>query len=94
MTREEAQKLWPILKAYSMGKEIEIYSAEKDMWLPCPCPGFVENCRYRIKPAPAECWAVVNCEGRTVTTFDSDQRDVAERYAARNNCRVIRMVEA
>ena len=53
MTKEEAKHLSEVLKAYSEGKEIEIYD-RIDGWIPiCKEPCFVGNPMvYRIKPEP------------------------------------------
>ena len=66
MTREEAKKMLPLIKAYSEGKIIEWYSSNFDKW-----EEQGENCgfefspkTYRIKPEPKyrpfknaeECW--------------------------------------
>ena len=64
MTREEAGRFWPIIKAYSEGKDIEFKNCE-GVWLGIECPDF-SSCidDYRIKKEPAyrpfkdakECW--------------------------------------
>ena len=50
MTREQASKLWPIMKAYSEGKEVQYYDAGFDDWNPATCPSFDQFKLYRIKP--------------------------------------------
>lgn len=66
MTREEAKKLLPIIKAFSEGKEIEgIYKGIKSPWLKVEDIVFDGGTKYRIKPEPAyrpfmdaeECWS-------------------------------------
>lgn len=66
MTREEAKKLLPIIKAFSEGKEIEgIYKGIKSPWFKVEDMVFDGGTKYRIKPEPAyrpfkdaeECWA-------------------------------------
>ena len=65
MTREEAKKLLPIIKAFSEGKEIEgIYKGIKSPWFKVEDIVFDGGTKYRIKPEPAyrpfknaeECW--------------------------------------
>ena len=65
MTREEAKKLLPIIKAFSEGKEIEgIYKGIKSPWVKVEDIVFDGGTKYRIKPEPAyrpfkdaeECW--------------------------------------
>ena len=52
MTREEAGRFWPIIKAYSEGKYIEFKNCE-GVWLDIECPDF-SSCidDYRIKKEP------------------------------------------
>ena len=52
MTREEAGRFWPIIKAYSEGKQIELKNYE-GVWLDIECPDF-SSCidDYRIKKEP------------------------------------------
>lgn len=65
MTREEAKKVLPIIKAFSEGKEIEgIYKGIKSPWFKVENMVFDGGTDYRIKPEPtyrpfkdgAECW--------------------------------------
>ena len=64
MTREEAKRLWPIIRAYSEGKTIEYLIAE-GKWVKLEDPGFSYDASlYRVKPEPRyrpfqnveECW--------------------------------------
>lgn len=68
MTREEAKKLLPIIKAYAEGKSIEMKSNGKWIDVSKTIPGgfvFYLSYEYRIKPEPKyrpfknaeECWA-------------------------------------
>lgn len=66
MTREEADKLLPIIKAYSEGKVIQF--EDDGNWCDLTNPGFGSNPNfYRIKPQPKyrpfkdddECWAEI-----------------------------------
>ena len=63
MTRETAEKLLPIIKAYSEGKDIQHFWENK--WEDIKSPQFVDHpSSYRIKPGPKyrpfkskeECW--------------------------------------
>ena len=63
MTRETAEELLPIIKAYSEGKEIQHFWENK--WEDIKSPQFVDHpSSYRIKPEPKyrpfknsqECW--------------------------------------
>lgn len=96
MTRDEAQKLWPIIKAYGEGKTVQYQTGSWE-----DLRDNVEFDRrpvslYRIKPEPVECWAVVSRDGYLICTSESE----GEAEQARRNCsgasdyRVIRMVEA
>ena len=52
MTRKEAAQLWPIIKAYSEGKNIEFKNCE-GVWLDIECPDFSSGIDdYRIKKEP------------------------------------------
>ena len=63
ITREDAKKLWSIMKAYSEGKEIQLFNGKE--WINMERPFFNSgpDC-YRIKPEPKyrpfknsqECW--------------------------------------
>jgi hypothetical protein len=53
MTREYAKELWPIIKAYGDGAEIE--AKEQDgIWKTVGTPTWVDWLEYRIKPEPAK----------------------------------------
>lgn len=68
MTREEAKKLFPIIKAYAEGKTIEsrYIKGDKSLWYDDNEPSFdnVDDFEYRIKPeqkyrpfkGAEECW--------------------------------------
>lgn len=64
MTREEACRFWPIIKAYAEGKQIEVKD-DKGVWLSIKYPDFDSYFGdYRIKEEPKyrpfknanECW--------------------------------------
>jgi len=50
MNRERAKELWPILKAYAEGAEIEYKSKSCQEWYECSPPSFLDELTYRIKP--------------------------------------------
>lgn len=65
MTRKEAGQFWPIIKAYSEGKDIEVKDPYDGKWKYAENPGFtliVDS--YRVKKEPVykpfgnanECW--------------------------------------
>ena len=65
MTREEAEQLLPIIKAFSEGKEIEgLYKGTKSPWFKIKDMDFNEGIIFRIKPESEyrpfkdaeECW--------------------------------------
>lgn len=65
MNRKEAADLLPIIKAFSEGKEIEIFDKTTKMWKTAMLPHFdCDSKNYRIKPEPKyrsfkdaeECW--------------------------------------
>lgn len=66
MTREEAEQLLPIIKAFSEGKEIEsrCIKGDKSLWYDDEDPSFDNDLEYRIKQEPKyrpfksqeECW--------------------------------------
>lgn len=66
MTREELEKLWPILEAYRQGKTIEFYDSYNNTWRKLDTPAFDSApCLYRIAADPKyrsfqnseECWS-------------------------------------
>lgn len=53
MTREDLEKLWPILEAYRQGKTIEVYDSYKDTWRKIDNPVFDSDPdHYRIAAEP------------------------------------------
>ena len=53
MDRTEASELWPTMKAYSEGKEIQFFNPAEKCWDTVSCPGFFDaGIDYRIKPEP------------------------------------------
>ena len=69
MTREEAAQLWPIIKAYSEGKQIEIKDPYDGRWKHAENPDFTYGVNsYRVKKEPVyrpfenanDCWEEMN----------------------------------
>lgn len=65
MTRKEAGRFWPIIKAYSEGKEIELSDPCNGKWELIEEPEFTDRANlYRVKKEPVyrpfedanECW--------------------------------------
>ena len=65
MTREEAGRFWPIIKAYAEGKQIEILDTHDGRWKLAKNPDFTFGVfSYRVKKEPVyrpfknanECW--------------------------------------
>ena len=53
MTREDLDKLWPILEAYRQGKTIEVYDPSDDTWYELDDPGFDSDPDlYRVASEP------------------------------------------
>ena len=53
MTREEAGRFWPIIKAYSEGKQIEIKDPYDGRWKHAENPDFTYGVNsYRVKKEP------------------------------------------
>lgn len=90
MNRDEAKQLLPVIQAYSEGKAIQMrigndwYAVEND------CAIFGPPDRYRIKPEPIECWAVVYDDGSFRLGFTN--KALAVEYAT-SGSRVLRMRE-
>lgn len=94
MTRDEAKQLLPIIQAYAEGKKIEyrIFEGGQPVW-----HDYDEHCftsspdRYRIKPEPIECWAVVKDGG--VLYIRERQKDAKDVASACKDFRVIQLRE-
>ena len=64
MTREEAKKLLPVIKAFAEGRKIEYYDDNDYEWIETSTPVWQVGVKYRIKPEPKyrpfknqeECW--------------------------------------
>ena len=53
MTHEEASQIWPIIKSYSEGKQIEFYNPYKGGWVLIEDPDFSYSANsYRVKKEP------------------------------------------
>ena len=71
MNREEAKKIWPVLKEFSEGKLMECaYKNEtKGHWTEHTDEFFdYKDLTYRIKPEPREFW--INMDSRTAMLAD------------------------
>ena len=55
MTREQAAVIWPVMKAYAEGKEVQFlaYSGE---WVNARDHSFSQQLSWREKPKPREFW--------------------------------------
>ncbi len=64
MNRENAKELWPIIKAFGDGEDVEYQSCGKGAWVPKDegCAFNQEPSCYRIKPKPREFWLCWNRE--------------------------------
>ena len=56
MTREDAARLWPIIKAFGEGETVQIYESSVGKWYDIvECPTFTASPdTYRIKPKPVK----------------------------------------
>jgi hypothetical protein len=56
MTREQAKELWPIVKAFSEGRQVQ-WRAASGIWMGFnPCRDSLDiDCDWRIKPEPRAC---------------------------------------
>jgi len=54
MNRTTAKQLWPIIKAYGDGKDVEFKFAGGYKWLSLDDPHWNDENEYRIKPEPRE----------------------------------------
>ena len=51
INRDNAKEIWPIIKAYAEGKQIQFFNGDK--WIDLESPNFnEESCLYRIKSEP------------------------------------------
>jgi len=50
MNRLRAESLWPVLKAFAQGAEVQMADPETDEWLDVPAPTFAPEIRWRVKP--------------------------------------------
>ena len=68
MTREEAKKLAPIIKAFGDGEDVQSLThfpiPDKYDWITAPGnPSFDPRKQWRIKPKPVECFVIVHSDG-------------------------------
>ena len=50
MNRLHAERLWPVLKAFAEGSEIQMEDCETGEWVDMPNPTFAPEIRWRVKP--------------------------------------------
>jgi len=68
MNRHDAKRLWPIMKAFAEGAEIERYDAQNQEWVHAQSPTFVPEFSWRkkTKDAPAEVVMWVHDNGTVI----------------------------
>lgn len=93
MTRDDAARLWPIIKAYSEGKTVQRMNYAEDRWVDAKLETdfLCVPSAYRIKPEHVACWVLVNCSGLVLGAYGHLED---ARKQAHPHDRVIRMVEA
>jgi len=87
MTRETAEKLLPLIKAYVGGEIIQYKYNSK--WVDAASPAFDDESEYRIKPKPLELWVNVYEHGSSAC-FES--KSTAE-FSLRAGGRTVHMRE-
>ena len=55
MNRDSAAKLWPVIKGFAEGRDVQIF-VSNDKWTDVHDPSFHTNVEYRLKPEPKEVW--------------------------------------
>lgn len=50
MNKLHAEKLWPVMKAYAQGAEIQWWNGEDEEWVDHGNPTFAHEHRWRVKP--------------------------------------------
>jgi hypothetical protein len=50
MNKEQAKELWPIIKAYAEGKEVQVKNKDGGSYMYIDSPSFNPEYNYRIKP--------------------------------------------
>ena len=68
MNREDAKRLWPIMKAFAEGAEIERYDGHTQEWQHAPAPTFAPEFSWRekTKREPAEVVMWVHDNGTVI----------------------------
>ena len=95
MTHDE---MIAVIAAHKQGNQIEIsqldYHGSPVAWSVCHEPKWnFSGFRYRVKPEPVECWAVVENNGGVL--YASIYKSLAVNECnGRGNCRIVRMIEA
>jgi hypothetical protein len=75
MNRLKAEALWPVLKAYAKGADVQMQCPETDEWLDVPNPTFAPEIRWRVKPENEafQNWWDANHKG-----WPKTEKDIAE----------------
>lgn len=55
MNRDRAAKLWPVIKGFAEGKDVQIFGLFNE-WTDDHNPSFYTDVEYRLKPEPKEVW--------------------------------------
>lgn len=81
MKREHAERLWPTIKAYAEGAEIERFEAPEAEWKPAPNPTFAFEFSWRVKPKrePAEAVIWVDENGMPIVLSSFDEVGTIQR---------------
>ena len=73
MKRERAAELWPIIKAFSEGKTVQVFTTDDKRWKDLTNPRFNNDyAEYRIKPEPREFYVYVTKNGGTFVSVHGD----------------------
>jgi len=86
MTKEEASKLWPMVKAFSEGKQVQFYDENQHIWRDLDSDPYMSgHIKYRIKPERRKFVIFWNKELNRLETFKAIEaptyydRDILER---------------
>lgn len=72
MNRKGAKELWPIIKAFGEGKDIQYRAGAYDNWYSGDAFSFDQPPgEYRIKPEPREFYVYITCKGGTFVSRDN-----------------------
>ena len=56
MTKEQAGKIWPVMKAFAEGKSVQYKYRKTGKWHDSISPSFDELIEWRVKPETREIW--------------------------------------